>query len=145
MRLFKIFFLLLISSTAFAQIEEYQLCITNKTDQIYAIVDQEVLDSLRTGSKKFTESYHDFVYHSQKLKKTISIPVKIYISSVVTFEKEKIDTKGKSLFTYLFIKKQDKQPKILKGVDSWASLKEQVTKYFNSDKSNTLEEKRKPQ
>lgn len=144
MRLFNLSFLLLISSTAFAQIEEYQLCLTNKADQIYAIVNQEVLDNLRTGGKEFTEPYHDFVYHSQKLKEKISIPVKIYISSVVTFEKEKIDIKGKSPFTYLFIKKQDKQPLILKGVDSWASLKEQVTKYFNSDKSSTLKEKQRP-
>jgi hypothetical protein len=125
----------------FAQTEEYQLCITNKTDQIYAIAEQGVVDSLRSGYEDYTESYDDFIFHSRKLKEVVSVPVKIYISTVATFEKEKIDLRGESPFTYLFIKKGDKQPKMLKGVDSWASLKEQVDQYFSSDESKKKQQK----
>jgi hypothetical protein len=125
----------------FAQTEEYQLCITKKTDQIYAIVEQSVVDSLRSGYEDYTESYDDFIFHSQKLKEVVSVPVKIYISTIANFEKEKIDLKGESPFTYIFIKRGDKHPQILKGVDSWASLKEQVDRYFSPDASKKKQQK----
>jgi hypothetical protein len=132
MKVFIVVFLALTFVTAFAQTEEHQLCITNKVDQIYAIVAQGFADSLRANKKNTRESYDDFVFHAQTLGKKISIPVKIYISSSVTFEKKKIDIMAESPFTYLFIRKGDKWPKIYKGVDTWSSLKEQVDKYFNT-------------
>lgn len=143
MKPLKIVFLTLVHTTAFAQLAEYKLCITNKTDQIYAIIDQGLVDSLRALQKNDSEAYADFIFHSKKLGEKVSIPVKIYISSSVTFEKEKVDIKIKSPFTYLFIKKGDKRAKILKGVDTWASLKEQVEKYFNTGKSQIGEETKK--
>lgn len=129
---------LFLYSSIHAQVEEYQLCITNHSDQIYAIFCKDLLDSLITKDENLKETYSDFIYHSKRLKKELSIPVKIYGSSIVFFEKKKIDINSKSPFTYLFVRKGAKYPKILKGVDSWASLKDQAGKYFASSDSKNL-------
>jgi len=120
----------MINSLAISQIYEHKLCITNESDQIYAVVNHNIVDSLNNVQEKYIESYSDFIFHSNKLKDNVNAPVKIYISDIVFFEEKEIDIATNSQFNYIIIKKGNVEPLILNGIDTWVSLKNQIDRYF---------------
>ncbi len=132
MKKFALILVLVIPIKSFAQIEEDHLCITNKKDQIYAIISENFFnESNPVKQEEDVESYSDFVFHSNKLKKLVDIKIKIYISSLVKFNNAIIDINERSPFTYIFVKKDNVKPKILKGIYSYVGLEQQIKSYFS--------------
>ena len=124
----------------YGQTIEDHLCITNKRDQIYAVIGNTVLVNDDSLKDEYSESYSDFIYHTGEFQKIIKRKVKTYISSLVKFNNSVIKFNKHTPFMYIFIKKGAKHPKIIYGVDSWASLQEQYDKYYGKESGKENQE-----
>jgi hypothetical protein len=98
-----------------------------------------VRDSLKNSRQGEIEAYSDFLHHTRELQKRVRVPVKLFISSSIVFASHELILADSQSFVYVFVRKGGEFPKVIQGVDSWTSLKEQADRYFKQKKQSSAE------
>ena len=124
-------FFFICTNLIYSQTVKDSLKLDNRKNQIFAIINPDIYKDTLSKDDENDELLSDFIYYTRKLSHNVIYPVKIFTCKNIFFNKKLLKNPSNSVY-YIVIRKGDKQVKVLEGVDTWESLKEEIDKIYSS-------------
>ncbi|MCB0278388.1 MAG: hypothetical protein KDD94_02745, partial [Calditrichaeota bacterium] len=72
------------------------------------------------------------IYYSENVQKRLTIPFHIVVNRLFKLDDHEIPKSKKSIYMYIFIKKDSHKPLILEGPSTDAGILQQISEYFGN-------------